>query len=465
MTDRDAFLAAIVARPADDLPRLVFADWLDEQGEAARAEFVRVQCELAKCPVCTPAGPTTLAYECGHWYGRRRLTDRVSELLELHWHEWSGRIATYCANFHDDGAFGVRFARGFVAELRCDWPACRGHLDAVRREQPVERVVLTTVPDCTVEHDPRRQRYRVTLTGVATDEFYEVGEPWLHEARGADAVRAIAREQTALLLGRVWKGVTFDLPEFGGITMGPPEEAPYTPTDAARLRQQEHVDRLAREAIDRHVRAQARAEAARRELVARYVLETMPNGGWLGGGLRWVEGPLIAIEPGRVYALNHTCHPEREAPYEGRMVRLRPQVLRTSDMRPPEGIHYVRGECERCRVTFIAMVDSADQVRAAIEAEGPVGDRFEWLGPPAPGTLNTFGNFYLDHYCGDAAPTARDAVRAATDPGFLVTHARPPGRPRAIPMDFRGIDVSGRRVIYWRGRCDRCRVTFVSIDG
>jgi uncharacterized protein (TIGR02996 family) len=58
VTDRDALLAAVRAAPADDAPRLVFADWLDEHGEADLAAFVRVQCELASLP---PA-PTPL--EC-----------------------------------------------------------------------------------------------------------------------------------------------------------------------------------------------------------------------------------------------------------------------------------------------------------------------------------------------------------------------------------------------------------------
>jgi uncharacterized protein (TIGR02996 family) len=46
MTEREAFLRAIRANPDDDLVRLVFADWLDEQGEHEPAEFIRVQCEL-----------------------------------------------------------------------------------------------------------------------------------------------------------------------------------------------------------------------------------------------------------------------------------------------------------------------------------------------------------------------------------------------------------------------------------
>jgi uncharacterized protein (TIGR02996 family) len=43
-----AFLAAITERPDDDLPRLVYADWLEENGEPDRAEFIRTQIELAK---------------------------------------------------------------------------------------------------------------------------------------------------------------------------------------------------------------------------------------------------------------------------------------------------------------------------------------------------------------------------------------------------------------------------------
>ena len=42
------FLAAVVANPRDDLPRLVYADWLDENGDALRAEFIRLQCQLAQ---------------------------------------------------------------------------------------------------------------------------------------------------------------------------------------------------------------------------------------------------------------------------------------------------------------------------------------------------------------------------------------------------------------------------------
>src|SRR5688572_25329619 len=53
MTENEALLAAIVADPDDDLPRLAYADWLEENGNEAdrdRAEFIRVQCQLALLP-------------------------------------------------------------------------------------------------------------------------------------------------------------------------------------------------------------------------------------------------------------------------------------------------------------------------------------------------------------------------------------------------------------------------------
>jgi uncharacterized protein (TIGR02996 family) len=51
MSERDALFAAILADPADDVSRLVFADWLEETARpiaVARARFIRLQIELAR---------------------------------------------------------------------------------------------------------------------------------------------------------------------------------------------------------------------------------------------------------------------------------------------------------------------------------------------------------------------------------------------------------------------------------
>jgi uncharacterized protein (TIGR02996 family) len=48
VTTADALTAAILATPDDDLPRLVYADWCEENNQADRAEFIRIQCNLAR---------------------------------------------------------------------------------------------------------------------------------------------------------------------------------------------------------------------------------------------------------------------------------------------------------------------------------------------------------------------------------------------------------------------------------
>src|SRR5262249_24298968 len=52
-----AFLRLIAERPDDDGPRLLYADWLADNGDPDRAEFIRVQCALAQLPRSDPRRP------------------------------------------------------------------------------------------------------------------------------------------------------------------------------------------------------------------------------------------------------------------------------------------------------------------------------------------------------------------------------------------------------------------------
>ena len=49
-----ALLRAIKESPADDSLRLILADWLEDAGDPARAEFVRVQVALANLAAGDP---------------------------------------------------------------------------------------------------------------------------------------------------------------------------------------------------------------------------------------------------------------------------------------------------------------------------------------------------------------------------------------------------------------------------
>src|SRR5687767_9827163 len=76
MSRRAVLRRAVCQDPGDDTLRLVFADWLDDQGEHARAELVRVQCALAALP---PADDRRLD-----------LLARQEDLLAAHEAEWLG---------------------------------------------------------------------------------------------------------------------------------------------------------------------------------------------------------------------------------------------------------------------------------------------------------------------------------------------------------------------------------------
>src|SRR4051812_35135411 len=48
MSTREHFVRAVASAPDDDLPRLVFADWLEESGDPEWAAFIRVACAYAR---------------------------------------------------------------------------------------------------------------------------------------------------------------------------------------------------------------------------------------------------------------------------------------------------------------------------------------------------------------------------------------------------------------------------------
>jgi uncharacterized protein (TIGR02996 family) len=73
-----AFQEAIREQPDDDLARLAWADWLEEQGQGARAAFVRAHLALARLPEDDPA--------------RTALEDEADDLLAEHEAEWAGRV-------------------------------------------------------------------------------------------------------------------------------------------------------------------------------------------------------------------------------------------------------------------------------------------------------------------------------------------------------------------------------------
>ena len=60
MSAEPALLAAVVARPADDAPRLAYADWLEESGAAEAAARVRALAASASYIAAPPAARMNL---------------------------------------------------------------------------------------------------------------------------------------------------------------------------------------------------------------------------------------------------------------------------------------------------------------------------------------------------------------------------------------------------------------------
>ncbi len=116
-TNEAVFLIAIADEGEGTATRLVFSDWLEERGDSARAEFLRVQCELA---ATSAAGP--------RW---QQLRLREGALLDAHRSEWCQAFGLPLE--------GVAFERGLVARMRlADWaggalldPACMARIAPV----------------------------------------------------------------------------------------------------------------------------------------------------------------------------------------------------------------------------------------------------------------------------------------------------------------------------------------------
>jgi uncharacterized protein (TIGR02996 family) len=109
--DEAALLKAVCASPADDLPRLVYADWLDEHDRGIRAEFIRGQIELHRLETWF-AGFATREERAEHGpkYGRRLgdLRRRIKVLLRDHRAEATGTTGLFLQP-HD-----ARYERGFL---------------------------------------------------------------------------------------------------------------------------------------------------------------------------------------------------------------------------------------------------------------------------------------------------------------------------------------------------------------
>src|SRR5438094_4319367 len=108
MRERDSLLAGICDAPDDDGPRLIFADWLDDHTEAARAEFIRLQLRLAAMEQDDPQRQTLVRREGDLWAANKDAW--IAEIPS-----WSGVKVS------------AQFRRGWPESVRCTAAAFLKH--------------------------------------------------------------------------------------------------------------------------------------------------------------------------------------------------------------------------------------------------------------------------------------------------------------------------------------------------
>ena len=118
-----AFFDRIRDEPGEDGPRLIFADWLDEDGQSERAEFIRLQCALARLPEDDPRRPEIRERE-------RILADEHKEL-------WKQKLAPFVAE--------SEFRRGVIDSVSVDVRQFLETGPAIFKIAPVRKVRFLNV--------------------------------------------------------------------------------------------------------------------------------------------------------------------------------------------------------------------------------------------------------------------------------------------------------------------------------
>lgn len=198
-----AFVRRIRETPDDDLPRRVAGDWLRDQGEWERAEFIDVQCEIAR-----------LDDWCLSWQQKKHAALLFGRNADMWVPELPGR-PLWCKRQHDfavhfserqdgDGErLILTFTRGFGESVVSPSAAWLTHGDRILEQHPIRTVRLTDRP--VFESRPSHWGFE--------GEARFPGRTMRHRGQPVTGIVDAYRLPTAEeMLAAEWPGVTFELP-------------------------------------------------------------------------------------------------------------------------------------------------------------------------------------------------------------------------------------------------------------
>ena len=169
-SEHDAYLRAILDRPDDDVPRLLYADWLEKQGDP-RGEFIHLQYKLRR-----------LAEDDQE---RRTIEARQQQLLSKHQAKWLGPLAALAGK-----ALGWQFRYGFVEAGELPVRTFLEHAETIFQNAPLRAIRLFFLygPGSVLEESRHE-----------SPEVYQEQLEWLKDAGGATVEELVACRYLARL--------------------------------------------------------------------------------------------------------------------------------------------------------------------------------------------------------------------------------------------------------------------------
>ena len=224
-SERQTFLLSIKAAPDEDLPRLAFADWLEEHKETERAELVRLGVELRglvnfsqDASVMVRHFPEPRKSELVHAVALQGRERKLAAASTADWLPAGFGYLISTGSATKQGAF-IIINSGIGVDVLCPWVLWRKHGDAIWERELPWRVRLTTYPEMTAGGDIEFVGH--TAKTAKTFRYRIAGRvaSLKREAMGDSSLPLVAH-----ILRARWPGIEFELPPVMAMGVDPAEE-------------------------------------------------------------------------------------------------------------------------------------------------------------------------------------------------------------------------------------------------